>query len=209
MSKSVSRPTLFGFGLGKQSKETGTAAGTLAWMAPELIEGARATEETGANLVGMNERARTQRTRGHRHAVAAAAAADASRMPSVNERDCYCGRLASRWWGKAARRRRGRDARPHGSGNNPGVFPNSIAAYFLSSKRTASCRFHHSADVFAFGVVLYEICARRVPFAEVADSSSIAPMIRQGKRPALPATLVRCEEMEDLHPPRSQAATRH
>ncbi|KAI9152571.1 hypothetical protein H9P43_009363 [Blastocladiella emersonii ATCC 22665] len=41
-------------------------------------------------------------------------------------------------------------------------------------------------DVFAFGMLCYEVVAGQVPFAEVKDSMAIAGMIRDGKRPAAP-----------------------
>jgi len=43
-----------------------------------------------------------------------------------------------------------------------------------------------ASDMYAFGIILYELCCRRIPFAE-ADSDELSHGIRRGERDDIPA----------------------
>lgn len=59
---------------------------------------------------------------------------------------------------------------------------------------TPSCRsflVQSRADVYAFGVVLFELLSRRLPFAEAEDPLAVPALVCEGRRPVLPLSVVR------------------
>ena len=53
----------------------------------------------------------------------------------------------------------------------------------------ANTRVDQTCDVFSYGMVLYEIFAHKVPFSEIEEGYDVVPLIRAGKRPAVPQEL--------------------
>ena len=53
----------------------------------------------------------------------------------------------------------------------------------------ADARANQRCDVFSYGMVLYEIFTREIPFSEIADGANVGLHVRDGERPSIPPEL--------------------
>jgi hypothetical protein len=57
--------------------------------------------------------------------------------------------------------------------------------------------YNQKADVFAFGIIMWEILTRQIVFEEIRFQFQLEDEIKKGSRPPLPASLERKEKVVD------------
>ena len=68
---------------------------------------------------------------------------------------------------------------------------------WLSPEVLMGKSYNHLADVFAFGIIMWEILTRQIVFEEIRFQFQLEDEIMKGSRPHLPSTLDRKEKVVD------------